>query len=222
MIHKSPVEGPTKRRPKWAVRAALGALAICGVAAMFPHVVVHNWLSGSHMEPNYRVGGRLFANRWAYAFSAPSRGDVVLFTHPDHDGLWEARVVGVAGDVISRRSGRFYRNDAEITASPVRQTFIVERGCDEPVGAYITIHTERAEVGKAYAVGLIHGSNSWYDFSGAVVPEGHLFLLPDYRDGGMGSDDYGPIPISRVAGKVFAFLRRLGPVSALPKEVCIN
>lgn len=43
-----------------------------------------------------------------------------------------------------------------------------------------------------------------------AVPEGHVFILGDYRTQTEDSRDYGPIPMEDVEGKVITILRRRG------------
>ena len=43
-----------------------------------------------------------------------------------------------------------------------------------------------------------------------VVPEGHIFVLGDYRTQTTDSRDFGPIPMDAVEGKVISILRRRG------------
>lgn len=43
-----------------------------------------------------------------------------------------------------------------------------------------------------------------------VVPDGHLYVLGDYRTNTEDSRDFGPIPMADVEGKLITFLRRRG------------
>ncbi len=43
-----------------------------------------------------------------------------------------------------------------------------------------------------------------------VVPEGHVYILGDYRTNTKDSRDYGSIPIESVEGKIITILRRRG------------
>lgn len=42
------------------------------------------------------------------------------------------------------------------------------------------------------------------------VPEGHLFLLGDYRTQAEDSRDFGPVPLNKIQGKVITIVRRRG------------
>lgn len=42
------------------------------------------------------------------------------------------------------------------------------------------------------------------------VPEGHLFLLGDYRTQAEDSRDFGPVPLDNIKGKVITIVRRRG------------
>ena len=42
------------------------------------------------------------------------------------------------------------------------------------------------------------------------VPEGHLFLLGDYRTQATDSRDFGPVPLDNIKGKVITIVRRRG------------
>ena len=44
---------------------------------MFP--INYFKIKGHSMEPTFREGDRLLINKWAYAFSKPKVGDVVIF-----------------------------------------------------------------------------------------------------------------------------------------------
>lgn len=43
-----------------------------------------------------------------------------------------------------------------------------------------------------------------------IVPDGHIFILGDYRTQTEDSRDFGPIPMENVKGKVITILRRRG------------
>ena len=77
--------------------------------------------SGS-MTPTLRVGDIAAVDLDAYVSSAPTRGDIIVFTDihptPDCQPLFVKRVVGVAGDVVEEIDGAIYVN-GELVEGPV-------------------------------------------------------------------------------------------------------
>jgi signal peptidase I len=64
---------------------------------------------------------RVIANRLAYRFGDPKRGQIVVFTAParasecgagDGGSTFVKRLIGLPGDVVSERAGRIYVNGA--------------------------------------------------------------------------------------------------------------
>lgn len=61
-----------------------------------------------------RFNDRVIANRLAYRFSAPKRGQIVVFQAPKDacgvGGTFVKRLIGLPGDVVSERHGDVYVN----------------------------------------------------------------------------------------------------------------
>lgn len=74
-----------------------------------PFVVQSFFIPSGSMHPTLREGDHILVNKWAYRFSPPRRGDVVVFRAPRQAAADEKdfikRVVGVAGDVIEVSEG---------------------------------------------------------------------------------------------------------------------
>ena len=162
------------------------AIVIAVVAKSF--VVQAFWIPSESMEPTLVYGDRILVNKFAYDFTDPERGDVVVFEDPKNDGekrgvvggtvawLGEGlglpwgdtdyvkRVIGVPGDRIEAEDGRVFVNGDPI---------------DEP---YLKSETE--------------------DFGPVNVPPDTLWLMGDNR---MNSSDsrslFGPVPIDDVVGE---------------------
>ena len=54
-------------------------------------------VSGHSMQPNFHEGDRVVVFRWAYAFSQPRIGDVVVFNGNDSKG-YVKRIIEVANN----------------------------------------------------------------------------------------------------------------------------
>jgi signal peptidase I len=111
----------------WSVTIALAAAFVlafqAGVAKAYR-------IPTSSMEPTLhcakpgafcegRFDERVIANRLAYRFSAPKRGQIVVFTPPraaercgrqDGGSTFVKRIVGLPGEMLSQRSGFIYIN----------------------------------------------------------------------------------------------------------------
>jgi signal peptidase I len=62
--------------------------------------------------PTIDVGNRFFANRLAYLFDEPQRGDIVVFKHPDGGNvLLVKRVIGLPGEVVMIENGIIFINE---------------------------------------------------------------------------------------------------------------
>jgi len=100
-----------------------------------------------------RVSDRILANRLAYRFRDPRRGDVVVFDAPkaaqrlcSHGGVYVKRIVGLPGEQLSERQG-FVRVDGRRLAEPYVDP--ADRGIETrtfarvPSGAYFLMGDNR-------------------------------------------------------------------------------
>lgn len=69
--------------------------------------------SGS-MRPTMEIGEHVIANRLAYLFNDPERGDMVFFANPENENeIYVKRIIGLPGDKVEIKKGRVYINDSE-------------------------------------------------------------------------------------------------------------
>ena len=121
-----------------------------------------------------RFDDRVIANRLAYTFGDPERGQIVVFTAPraaDRCGrqsggsTFVKRIVGLPGELVSARGGVIYVNGERL----------VEPYVDPPRRG--------------------HASGSW-----PRVAPGHYFLLGDNRIRSCDSRAWGTVPRSSLIG----------------------
>ena len=134
-------------------------------------------VDGHSMLDTLQNGEVMVADRTAYAFKEPKRGDVVLCYYPDSyyadQELTYAtrvkRVIAVGGDTIETRDGAVYVNGEKI---------------DEP-------YLSPDRIGNQY-------------IPAQTVPADTVYVLGDNRAVSRDSryDTVGPIPLCRVVGKV--------------------
>jgi signal peptidase I len=163
------------------------ALAVAFVLAFQAEVAKPYRIPSSSMEPTLhcakpgafcagRFDDRVIANRLAYKFSDPERGQIVVFTSPkaaDRCGAREGgstfvkRIVGLPGELVSERGGVIYINGARLVEPYVQPS---RRG---------------------------HESASW-----PRVTAGHYFVLGDNRIHSCDSRIWGTVPRGSLIGPV--------------------
>lgn len=107
--------GPNPRRT--LVRAA----AIVAVsAATFGWVLLPVRAQGISMAPTMTPGGLHVANRLAYVFGAPARGDIVAIRLAGPSVVYVKRIVGLPGERVRIEGGVVYADDRALDEPYVR------------------------------------------------------------------------------------------------------
>ncbi len=154
-----------------SIEAIVVALAISVVLYLFfmtPHEVV-----GTSMFPTYHNGEHLIANKIVYRYSKPKRGDVVIFKYSaDQDFI--KRIIGMPGDEVSIKDGRYYINGSLL---------------DEAKYLDSTVYTSGGDY-------LKEGEET-------TVPDGMYFVSGDNRPHSSDSRAFGPIAFNDIKGKVW-------------------
>ncbi|MBP5772672.1 MAG: signal peptidase I [Eubacterium sp.] len=100
------------------------------VIALLVALIINNFIiinanvpSGS-MENTIITGDRMIGLRTAYWFSAPKRGQVVIFKFPDNeDETFVKRVIGLPGETVHIKKGKIYINDSK---KPLKEDYLKE------------------------------------------------------------------------------------------------
>ncbi len=154
-----------------SIEAIVVALAISVVLYLFfmtPHEVV-----GTSMVPNFQNGEHLIANKVLYKFADPVRGDVVIFKYSETQDFIK-RVIGLPGDTVSLRDGRFYVNNQLL---------------DESSYLDPSVYTSGAEA-------LREGET-------LPIQEGYYFVVGDNRPHSSDSRVFGAVPREDIKGKAW-------------------
>ena len=116
---------------------------------------------------------RVIANRLAYRFSDPKRGQIVVFDAPKRaqyecgeGGTYVKRLIGLPGDSIVEREGKL-----TINGKPLKEPYVKPALRDM-------------------------GSGYW------VVPKGHYFFMGDDRAHSCDSRAWGSVPRASLVGPV--------------------
>jgi len=198
------------------------------------------------MLPRLLVGDYLFVSKFSYGYSKhslplslplipnmhwsdPTRGDVVVFKAPGHNGEdWIKRVIGLPGDTIQVQGGQLILNGQKIPKAPIAD-FVLPVSPNSSCNPQFQDMDDKGKAicrtprfretlpsGKTYEV-LDEGNRPQDDTGVFTVPAGHVFLMGDNRDNSTDSrfqapsDDataeergragIGFVPIENIEGK---------------------
>lgn len=77
------------------------AITIVVVLIINNGIIVNANIPSSSMASTINTGDRLIANRLAYLFAEPSRGDIIIFYCPDEpEQMYVKRLIGMPGDEV--------------------------------------------------------------------------------------------------------------------------
>jgi signal peptidase I len=170
---------PTSAAKRHA-RGLLDWIVVIGIALLVAFVVrtfvlAHFVVDGHSMDTTLHDGDRVFVNKLSYRLHDPNRGDVVVLH--EITGAAERdlikRVIALEGETIEMRN------------CEVRVDGVV---LDEP-------YLDPAEIGTENLCGG--------DFGPEVVPEDHVFVMGDNRDGSQDSRVIGSIDEDDIVGRAF-------------------
>ena len=173
----------------------LGALLVAFLIKTFLMQAYYN--PSSSMTPTLQVGDRVLVNKLSYEVGDIGRGDLVVFGRPATESTVKTdlikRVIGLEGELIEIIEGRIYITQSEsssrqLLVEPYLASTTYTRGFD---------NTDLCE--KAT-------ENS------CLIPDNHVFVLGDNRDGSRDSRFFGPIDENTVVGRAFI---RLWPIGSL-------
>ena len=173
----------------------LGALLVAFLIKTF--LMQAYFIPSSSMTPTLQVGDRVLVNKLSYEVGDIGRGDLVVFGRPATESTVKTdlikRVIGLEGELIEIIEGRIYITQSEsssrqLLVEPYLASTTYTRGFD---------NTDLCE--KAT-------ENS------CLIPDNHVFVLGDNRDGSRDSRFFGPIDENTVVGRAFI---RLWPIGSL-------
>lgn len=92
--------------------AKLMVIAIILVLVINKLVLINARVPTGSMEQTIHEKSRMMGFRWAYLFSKPERGDIIIFKNPDDlKENFVKRVIGLPGEYVEIRNGIVYIND---------------------------------------------------------------------------------------------------------------
>ena len=164
------------------------AILVAVVLAMFiiTFIAQSFYVDGLSMEPNYHHGERILVDKVTYRFSAPKRGDTVVFRYPmDPTRRFIKRVVAIPGDTVEIVGGEVFINGIMIDEPYILSKSFSPFGPEVvPVGSVFVMGDNRnnSHDSRSPSVGMVP-----YDLivgKGLFVywPVGAIRLCKHYRD----------------------------------------
>lgn len=131
-------------------------------------------IKGDSMQPNFPNGEYLLTEKISYRFGEPQRGDVVVFKAPvTKDDEYIKRIIGLPGETVSLRSGKFYINGQVLNESYLAPTLYTS------------------------------GGNFLHEGASVIVPQGEYFTTGDNRPYSSDSRAWGFVPFENITGKAW-------------------
>lgn len=180
-----------EKSARWLWREWVKPLLIALAIILPLRSSIADWMdvpTGS-MKPTIIEGDRIFVNKLAYdlkipftlrhvtEWSAPERGDIVVFRSPADGIRLVKRVVGLPGDVISMRDNRLTINGQPVACASLEET-------KENLLCSETLPPE-------HDILLTPRIPSRKSFGPIQVPNDHYFMMGDNRDNSADSRYFG-------------------------------
>jgi signal peptidase I len=198
---------PSKIEKAEGNRELLRAIFFCVlVVVLIRSFVIEPFkIPSSSMVPTLRIGDHIFVSKfnfglvfpftkwWLVQYSAPKRGEVIVFLFPRDESLhYIKRVVGLPGDKIEVKGRDILINGIQVQKTEVKKVFDQENGAlfEETLGDVKHL--------------VKYSSVDPYDFSKTnpvvEVPKDHFFVMGDNRDDSYDSRSWGFVPRENIRG----------------------
>lgn len=146
-------------------------------------------VGSSSMLPTLKVNTIVWVNKLSYKNSSPTRGDLIVFNHPNTDELYVKRVIGLSGESVMILGRKIWINGE-----------LLESWSKKDENLYTLNHNLSPY--SSFDVLTSNNIQSW-DMSGYwLVPKGSVFVLGDYRDESSDSRSWGFVSKEAFVGKV--------------------
>lgn len=159
------------------------------------------------MLPAIAIGDTVYIETVSKRWSAPRRGEVIVFDHPCEHRAHIKRVIGVAGDTVETRCGNLYVNGKLVAYDTLPDGHDkdfpsldrVQRSCPGKTNQATGKLVETKPAGERCALQLHY-----------VVPPGSLFVMGDNRAASNDSRNWGALPLENVTGRAIGIAWPLG------------
>lgn len=161
------------------------------------------------MVPTILPQDRIAANKQAYRFQDPQRGDLIVFRPVvDRHSRYIKRVIAVAGDTVEIRQGQVILNGTALIRHAQPDSILDHVTVPHPAGPRQgrqicgQVYDEVLD-GRVYPILLSEGSaDPLADLAPVTIEDHHCFVLGDHRNRSYDSRAFGPVPLATVIGRI--------------------
>ncbi|MEA2711360.1 MAG: signal peptidase [Phycisphaerales bacterium] len=195
----------TPRLRKWTKRHLAPVVLVVLVVTSFRSAIADwNIVPTGSMNPTIVEGDRIFVNKMAYGlrvpfttwhvadWSAPQRGDVIVFHSPADGERLVKRVVALPGETVSMINNLLYINGqpANLALAPAGV-----------IGGRIFATETLSGASSPHPIIVTPALPARRDFAAVTVPADHYFVLGDNRDNSGDSRYFGFVPRENITGR---------------------
>lgn len=196
---------------------AISALIIFAARSSFAD---WNKVPSGSMKPTILEGDRVFVNKVAYdlkvpfttwhlaEWSAPQRGDIVVFYSPKDGTRLVKRTVGLPGDTVEMRDDELIINGAKVSYKSIAEELLPDV---TPADRASSVYASEALPGRSHLVAGIPELPAMRNFGPITVPEGFYFMMGDNRDNSYDSRYFGVVKRSRILGHATSVVASFDP-----------
>lgn len=129
-------------------------------------------VEGESMSPKFHTNDYLIVDKISYRFSAPKRGDIIVFKYPNDTSVnYVKRVIGLPGDRVEITGGHVTVNSKQLQESYISSSVVTQ---------------------------MLNGRSQ----EGFNVPADNYFVLGDNRPNSSDSREWGFMPKPDLIGRV--------------------
>ena len=184
-------------------------------------IIDWNHVPTGSMKPSILEGDRILVQKLAYdlrvpftlrriaEWSAPSRGDVVVFLSPEDGKRLVKRVVAVAGDQVEMRRNRLWLNGRPAQYRRIEPGTVNSLSTGERTGYQVVDESIEGEDHHMIMTRRWLGGRS--SFAPRTIADDEVFVMGDNRDDSSDSRVFGPVPTQRILGRATAIVASVDP-----------
>jgi signal peptidase I len=170
------------------------------------------------MKPTIVEGDYVFVNKLAYdlkvpfttlhlaEWSAPQRGDIIVFYSPKDGTRLVKRTIGLPGDTVELRGDRLIINGTIVEYKSIADELVPDVGArDRAISEFATEQLP----GRSHLVATIPAVSALRNFGPVQVPAGSYFMMGDNRDNSYDSRYFGAVKRDRILGRATSVVASL-------------